>query len=91
MGTEPMKLIYERFIAGSMRLMVVTTAPGDQGLRVKQLVPEGTPYWGWPTTPPGRIIAADFTDAPLCSSDVAVNNANLGSITVDPASVLTYE
>ena len=88
---DPVKVVYEKFIGGSTRLLTVTTAAGDQGLRIKQLVPDGAPYWAWPSIPPGKVIAADFTDAPLCSQDVAVNNTNLGNITVDPATVLTYE
>lgn len=88
---DQMIVVYERFLGGSMRLIKATTVAGDQGLRVKQLVPDGSPYWAWPSVPSGRVIACDFTNAPLCSQDIAVNNANIGNITIDPMDVLTYE
>ena len=85
-----LKLICERPINGVDTLVVVTTAPGDQGLWVKVIVPAGKPYWIWDSIPAGTVIAADFTDAPIVSSDVATNNANIAAITADPADVLTY-
>jgi hypothetical protein len=85
-----MKIVNIGKVDGVDTLMVRTTPAGNQGLFVKILVPEGDPYWLWPTIPSGQVIAADFTGAPLASMDVAVNNANIAAITEDPADVLTY-
>lgn len=85
-----MKVVYEKVIGGVMRVMNVTTAAGDQGAHVLSLVGVGNPFWAWPSIPPGRVIAADFTDAPICAATAAENNVLIGSITVDPTDVLTY-
>lgn len=85
-----MKLVCEKPVNGVDTLMVITTAQGNQGLYVKILVPAGKPYWIWDSVPPGDVIGCDFTGAPIVSSDVAVNNANIAAITAEPEDVLTY-
>lgn len=85
-----MKLVCERPINGVDTLVVVTTAPGNQGLWVKVIVPAGYPYWIWDSIPTGQVVGCDFTGAPIVSSDVAANNANIAAITVEPEDVLTY-
>lgn len=72
-------------------LFAVTTAAGNQGAIVKQLVPAGNPFWWFASIPPGKVIAADFTNAPIRSDNVAENNAAIAAITVQPEDVLTQE
>lgn len=90
MENTEMKLVCERPINGVDTLVVVTTAPGNQGLWVKVIVPAGKPYWIWDNIPAGEVVACDFTGAPIVSDDVATNNANIAAITVEPGDVLTY-
>lgn len=85
-----MKVIYEKFLGGQLRLMNVTTPAGDQGVYVKGLVGAGNPFWAWSVIPPGRVIGASFVGAPICSDDTAENNVLINSITEDPANVLEY-
>lgn len=91
MGNEAMRLVCWKVILGEDRLVVITTAAGNQGQYVKTLVAPGRPYWLWPSIPPGKVIACDFTDAPIVSDNIATNNANIAAITTLPADVLTYE
>jgi hypothetical protein len=89
------KLICIKTIGGVEALRVFTTVSGPQGAIIKQIVGVGNPYWIWASIPSGVVIAADFTDAPICSADVSENNANAAPLladppSVDPAAVLTY-
>lgn len=89
------KLVCFKVIAGVDALRVFTTVSGPQGAIIKQIVGVGNPYWIWNSIPSGTVIAADFTDAPIASSDVSVNNANAAPLladppSVDPEDVLTY-
>lgn len=86
-----MKVVYERLLGGQMRLVTATTPAGDQGAYVKSLVGVGNPFWAWPSIPAGRVIGADFNDAPICTDNAADNNVLIDSITVDPSTVLTYQ
>ena len=89
------KLVCMKVINGVDALRVFTTVSGPQGGIVKQIVGVGNPYWIWNSIPSGTVIAADFTDAPIASSDISVNNANAAPLLTDPPSVapedvLTY-
>lgn len=91
MGTN-MKLICNYTVAGQTAVRNITTpANGDQGAYVKSIVGVGNPFWMWSSIPPGKIIGADFTDAPLATDDPAVNNALIAAITALPADVLIYQ
>lgn len=89
-----MKLVCEKEINGVTAVRVITTPIlGNQGVYVRTLVGVGNPFWIWATIPSGTVIGADFTDAPICSSDAAVNNAAIADIAANgpaPADVLTY-
>lgn len=90
------KLICEKTINGVTAVRSFTTASGDQGPIIKQIVGVGNPYWIWSTIPTGKVIGADFTNAPVCSSDNSVNTANAAPTlatppSVDPLDVLIYE
>ncbi len=91
MGIEVVKVVYEKVLAGQLRLVTATTPAGDQGLYVRSLVGPGNPFWAWPQIPSGRVIGCDFNNAPICSEDTNVNNQLIGSVTVDPLTVLTYQ
>ena len=91
MGNEAMKLVCWKVILGEDRLVVITTAAGNQGQYVKTLVGAGNPYWIWPSIPAGKVIGCDFSEAPICSTNITTNNNDIAAITMLPADVLTYE
>jgi len=70
---------------------VTTPSTGNQGSYIATIVGVGNPFWAWPSIPSGRVIAADFTDAPIASADAAENMAAVSAITVNPQDVLTYQ
>ena len=91
MGTEIMKVVYEKVLAGQLRLVTATTPAGNQGAYVLALVGPGNPFWAWPTIPPGRVIGCDFNDAPICAATAEEVNIQIDSITVNPSDVLTQQ
>lgn len=90
MGTAPMKLICNKTVGGVTAVRNFTTPTGNQGSYVKTIVGPGNPFWMWATIPSGQVIGADFTDAPICSADIAVNNQLIADITAEPEDVLVY-
>lgn len=91
------KLVCVKTIGGVSALRVFTTAAGAQGSYIKLLAGVGNPYWIWNSlpVPDNQVIAADFTTAPIASSDISVNNANAAPLlasppSVDPSDVLTF-
>ena len=87
-----MKVICEKVIGGVTRLMNITTADGiDVGSFLRVTPGVGKPFWCWPTIPGGKVVACDFTNAPVVTSDSAVNNSLIAGITVEPLDVLTYD
>ncbi|WP_316977274.1 hypothetical protein [Shumkonia mesophila] len=87
-----MKVICEKEISGVMRLLNITTATGiDVGAFLRTTPGVGMPFWCWPTIPGGRVVATDFTDAPIVTSDAATNNQLIAAITATPQEVLTYD
>ncbi|HEY2210286.1 MAG TPA: hypothetical protein VGH62_01460 [Bradyrhizobium sp.] len=85
------KLICEIMVQGEQLLASLTTAAGVEAYMVKTTPGVGKPFWYWPSIPPGKVIAADFTNAPIASADLATNKANIAAITAQPADVLTYD
>lgn len=85
------KLICEKVINGETTLLNVTTAAGVVGALVKTTPGVGKPFWYWASIPTGKVIAADFTNAPIATNDTATNNALAAAITALPEDVLTYE
>ncbi len=85
------KLICEKVINGETTLLNATTAEGVVGQLVKVTPGVGKPFWYWPSIPAGKVIAVDFTNAPIATNDAATNNALAAAITELPGSVLTYE
>ncbi|PZA12476.1 hypothetical protein DNX69_10910 [Rhodopseudomonas palustris] len=77
-------------INGEESLRVLTTAEGVVPRLVKKTPGVGKPYWYWPSIPAGQVIAADFTDAPVATSDEAQNAADIAAITATPQEKLTY-
>lgn len=89
------RLVCSKTLAGVTAVRVFTTVSGDQGPIIKQIVGVGNPYWIWNSIPSGKVIGADFTDAPIASADNAVNTANAAPLlatppSVDPIDVLIY-
>lgn len=90
------RLVCEKTLGGVTAVRVFTTINGPQGSVIKTIVGVGNPYWIWNSIPPGKVIGADFTDAPIASSDISVNNTNAAPLladppSVDPTDVLIYE
>lgn len=86
-----MRLVYRKTIGGTERLIQGTTPTGDQGAFVKAAVGVGNAFWAWNAIPAGKVIMADFTDAPICTNDTVENNALIEGIAVEPLDVLTYQ
>lgn len=92
-----MRLLFIKNINGVDTLVNGVTGAGNQGLYVRLAVPAGQPFWMFPSIPPGKPVGADFTDAPIASTNPnagianAENNAAIAAITADPADVLIYE
>jgi hypothetical protein len=84
------KVICEEIFNGEEVLRSYTTAAGTAETLVKTHPGVGHPFWSWPTVPPGKIIAADFTDAPIATNDTAQNRALIAAITKTPEEVLIY-
>lgn len=84
------KLVCEQNIGGEDVLRSITTAAGVAPTLVKTVPGVGKPFWYWPTIPAGTVIGADFTNAPIVSSDTAVNAASIAAITALPGDVLVY-
>lgn len=85
------KLICEKVVNGETMLLNVTTAAGVVPALLRTTPGIGKPFWYWPTIPPGSIIAVDFTNAPIVSSDKVANQASMDAIETVPSDVLTYE
>lgn len=85
------KLVCEVRINGEDVVKALTTATGiNVGNFVKTVPGVGKPFWYWPSIPAGTVIAADFTNAPIVSTDAAANNAAIAAITATPEEVLVY-
>lgn len=85
-----MKLICNKVINGETVLLNVTTPIGNQAAYVKQIAGVGNPFWMWASIPSGKVIACDFTNAPIVDTDNTVTAARIAAITEVPADVLTY-
>lgn len=89
------RLVCEVKIGGEDTLVVLTTAPNiNLAAFVRTQPGVGKPFWFWPSIdgmPPLKLVAADFTNAPIVSSDVSVNASNIAAITATPEEVLTLE
>ena len=91
MENGSMKVICEKTVAGVTAVRNITTpAIGNQGAFVRSVVGVGNPYWAWPATPPGTLIGADFSGAPICSADINQNLADIAAITAAPEDVLFF-
>lgn len=84
------KLICEKVINGETVLLNATTAAGVAPVLVKSTPGVGQPFWYWPSIPSGTVVACDFTDAPIATSDTATNSALIAAITKTPEEVLVY-
>jgi hypothetical protein len=73
------------------KVTVWTTFSADIPAAVKQIVGVGNPYWAWASIPAGKVIGADFTNAPICSSDLTQIASDIAAITALPNDVLTYQ
>ena len=94
-GENNVKLVCEILISGVEQVKVLTTANNiDLGAFVKNIKPGvGKPFFVFNSIPAGTVVAADFSTAPIVSSDVAANNAAIADMLAnppDPNEVLVY-
>lgn len=86
-----MIVVCEKTVSGVTAVRKITTpAVGNQGAFVRSVVGAGNPYWAWPSVPNGALSGADFSGAPVCSSDINQNLADIAAITVAPEDVLFF-
>lgn len=85
------KLICEKTVNGETTLLNVTTAAGVVPTLLKTTPGVGKRFWFWPSIPAGVVIAADFSNAPIVSSDKNVNQSLIDAIAIEPQEVLTYQ
>jgi hypothetical protein len=86
------KLICEKTINGVTAVRNITTpAVGNQGSYVKTIVGAGNPFLLFPIDHGRKRDRRRFHERPICSDDVAANNAAIASISANPADVLTYQ
>jgi hypothetical protein len=85
------KVICEEVVNGETVIRSYTTAAGTAAAFVKVKPGAGKPFWCWDAVPPGVIIGADFTNAPIATSNTATNQASIAGITAVPEDVLIYE
>lgn len=86
-----MIVVCEKTVAGVTAVRKITTpAVGNQGGFVRSVVGVGNPFWAWPAVANGPLSGADFTNAPICSSDINVNLASIAAITATPEEVLFW-
>jgi hypothetical protein len=85
------KLICEKELNGELILCNLTTVAGVVPTLVITTPGVGKPFWFWNSIPVGKIVACDFTNAPIASADVAENLAAMNAITAQPQDVLTYD
>lgn len=85
MGKD-MKIVYED---NSTLKGPFTVATGGESLYVK-LKCAGKPFYAWASIPAGQVIACDFTNAPIGTTNLATNAQLIADITATPEQVLTY-
>lgn len=88
-GENNVKLVCEIVVNGEARVSVLTTANNiDLGAFVKNIRPGvGKPFFVFNSIPAGTVVAADFTTAPIVSTDVAANNAAIADMLANPPNV----
>lgn len=87
-----MKLICTVKKRGVDTFGVITTADNTNHAEfVKNAVGVGKPYLLFATLPDGNPSGADFSAAPICSVDVAVNQTEIDAMLASPPwDALTY-
>jgi len=90
-NTVTAKLICRVMYNGEEVLRSLTTIRAAVPILIKTTPGIGKPYWYWDSIPVGKIVAADFTDAPIANGDTAVNVAAMAAITATPQEVLIYD
>jgi hypothetical protein len=85
------KIVGETLYNGETVVKVATTLQGTAPYAVRTFPGVGKPFWYWDTVPAGKIVGADFTGAPIATSDVAVNASLIAGITARPQDVLIYD
>jgi len=81
-----MKIIYED---NNVMKGPFTIATGGEALYVK-IKCNNKPFFAWNSIPPGQVIACDFADAPIGTTNLATNAQLIAGITATPEQVLTY-
>lgn len=88
--TTVAKLICTKLMNGEDTLLNISTVESVVPYLVKTTPGVGQPFWYWAAIPPGKVIACDFTNAPIATADPLANKALIDAITALPEDVLTY-
>ena len=94
------RLVLERTVNGATSIENLTCVASAEGIVAHQRLknepggPEGKSVWCWDSTPPGQIIAVDFTGAILCGATASQTQTRINAFkanpTTAPEDVLTY-
>jgi len=85
------KLVCEIELKGETIVRGLTTVPSIVPVLVKTTPGVGQPFWYWDSIPAGKVVAADFTNAPIATDDADVNAGLMYAKVVDPLDVLVYD
>ena len=82
--TKMGRLVCSKIMNGEDTLLNISTVQGGAQLLVKLTPGIGKPFWYWPSIPVGRLVACDFSNAPIATGDTATNTALIAAITTLP-------
>jgi hypothetical protein len=84
------RLVCTKLANGVDTLLNISTVEVAAPYLIKTTPGVGQPFWYWAAIPPGKVVACDFTNAPIATADPVMNKALMDAITMDPADVLIY-
>jgi hypothetical protein len=85
-----MKVLTEEIVNGELTFRNYTTTTQMAPFLLVNHPGPGRPFWAFNSVPPGKIIGADFTNAPLATASPDENLALINGITTNPADVIVY-
>jgi len=85
------KLICSKIMMGEDTLLNLTTVYGAVPTLIKVTPGIGKPFWYWPAIAGLKLVACDFTGAPISTDDPVVNKALMDAITVKWEDVLIFD
>jgi hypothetical protein len=86
-----MKVLTEEVVNGELTFRNYTTTIQYAPFLLVTHPGPGRAFWAFSAVPDGKIIGADFTNAPLATSNATQNLALINAITAKPEDVLIYQ